>query len=114
MHFKKKHMEKDLKPKKDEPHVLCISCDTAYPLNAENITIHETIPLPTQKGKVIRFTCSKCKGETTSVVLSENDIRNSHSPILHQIKTEQQDRLSKEGTNRIMNENEVNKEKKNK
>ena len=100
--------------KKKKPHVLCISCDTAYPLNAKNITIHETIPLPTQKGKLVRFTCSKCKGETTSMVLSENDIRNSHSPILHQIKTEQQDRSSKEGTNRIMNENEVNKEKKNK
>ena len=75
--------------KKKKPHVLCISCDTAYPLNAKNITIHETIPLPTQKGKLIRFTCSKCKGETTSMVLSENDIKNSDSPILRNIRTKQ-------------------------
>jgi len=107
-------VKKVSKPKKNQSNVLCISCDAAYPLDAKNITIHETTELPANQGKLIRFTCSKCKGETTSVVLSENDIRNSHSPILHQIKTEQQDRLSKEGTNRIMNENEVNKEKKNK
>ena len=40
--------QKDFKQKKNKPNVLCISCDTAYPLNAKNITIHETIPLPTQ------------------------------------------------------------------
>jgi len=89
MHFKKKHIEKDLKPKKDKPHVLCISCDTAYPLNAKNITIHETIQLPTNGGKLIRFTCSKCKGETTSMIIGEDDIKNSDSPILRSIRAKQ-------------------------
>jgi len=102
------------KSKKDRPRVLCISCDAAYSLNSKFITIHETIELPTQKGKLVRFSCSKCKGETVSMVLAEEDIKNSHSPILHQIKTEQQDRLSKEGINRIVNENVVNKGKKDK
>ena len=102
------------KSKKDKPRVLCISCDAAYSLNSKFITIHETIELPTHKGKLVRFSCSKCKGETTSMVLNEEDIKNSHSPILHQIKTEQQDRLSKEGTNRIVNEKVVNKGKKDK
>ena len=114
MHFKKKHIEKVLKPKEDKPRVLCISCDAAYSLNSKFITIHETIELPTQKGKLVRFSCSKCKGETTSMVLSEDDIKNSYSPILHQIKTEQQDKLSKQGINEIVNENVVNKGKKNK
>jgi len=89
MHFKKKHIEKDLKPKKNKPHVLCISCDTAYPLNAKNITIHQTIQLPTNKGKLIRFICSKCKGETTSMVLNEDDIKNSDSPILRSIRAKE-------------------------
>ena len=102
------------KSKKDRPRVLCISCDAAYSLNSKFITIHETIELPTQKGKLVRFSCSKCKGETVSMVLAEEDIKNSDSPILHQIKTEQQDRLSKEGINRIVNENVVNKGKKDK
>ena len=102
------------KSKKDRPRVLCISCDAAYSLNSKFITIHETIELPTHKGKLVRFSCSKCKGETVSMVLAEEDIKNSHSPILHQIKTEQQDRLSKEGINRIVNENVVNKGKKDK
>ena len=102
------------KSKKDRPRVLCISCDAAYSLNSKFITIHETIELPTHKGKLVRFSCSKCKGETTSVVLNEEDIKNSHSPILRQVKTQQQERLSKQGINEIMNENEVNKEKKNK
>ena len=101
-------------PKKYKPRVLCISCDKAYSLNSKFITIHETIELPTQKGKLVRFSCSKCKGETTSMVLNEEDIKNSFSPMLHQIKTEQQDRLSKQGTNRIVNEKVVNKGKKNK
>ena len=101
-------------PKKYKPRVLCISCDAAYSLNSKFITIHETIELPTHKGKLVRFSCSKCKGETVSMVLNEEDIKNSYSPMLHQIKTEQQDRLSKQGTNRIVNENEVNKGKKNK
>ena len=99
-------------PKKYKPNVLCISCDAAYPLNAKNITIHETIPLPTQKGKLVRFTCSKCKGETTSMILDEEDIKNSDSPMLRNIRAKQQGRLGKQGTNRIVNENEVNKEKK--
>ncbi len=107
MSLKKKHI-------KDKPRVLCISCDAAYSLNSKFVTIHETIELPTQKGKLVRFSCSKCKGETTSMVIDEEDIKNSFSPILHQIKTEQQDRLSKEGTNRIVNENVVNKGKKDK
>jgi len=98
----------------NKPRVLCISCDKAYSLNSKFITIHETIELPTHKGKIVRFTCSKCKGETTSVVLSEDDIKNSHSPILHQIKTKQQERLSKQGINKIVNEDVVNKGKKNK
>jgi hypothetical protein len=34
--------------------------------------------------------------------------------MLHQVKTEQQERLSKQGINRIVNENEVNKGKKSK
>jgi len=97
-----------------KPRVLCISCDKAYSLNSKFITIHETIELPTHKGKIVRFSCSKCKGETTSMVLNEDDIKNSFSPMLHQIKTEQQDRLSKQGTNRIVNEKVVNKGKKNK
>ena len=97
-----------------KPRVLCISCDKAYSLNSKFITIHETIESPTHKGQIVRFSCSKCKGETTSMVLNEADIKNSFSPMLHQIKTEQQDRLSKEGTNRIVNENVVNKGKKNK
>ena len=96
-----------------KPRVLCISCDKAYSLNSKFITIHETIELPTHKGKIVRFSCSKCKGETTSMVLNEDDIKNCYSPILHQVKTEQQDRLSKHGTNRIVNENEANKGKKN-
>ena len=97
-----------------KPRVLCISCDKAYSLNSKFITIHETIELPTQKGKLVRFSCSKCKGETTSMVLNEEDIKNSFSPILHQVVTEQQERLSKQGTNRIVNEKVVNKGKKNK
>jgi len=101
-------------PKKYKPRVLCISCDAAYSLNSKFITIHETIELPTHKGKIVRFSCSKCKGETTSVVLDEEDIKNNVSPILHQIKTEQQDRLSKQGISPIVNESEVNKGKKNK
>ena len=101
------------KSKKDRPRVLCISCDAAYSLNSKFITIHETIQLPTNRGKLVRFSCSKCKGETTSMVLNEEDIKNSYSPMLHQVKTEQQERLSKQGTNRIVNENEVNKGKKN-
>jgi hypothetical protein len=48
------------------------------------------------------------------MVLNEDDIKNSFSPMLHQIKTEHQDRLSKQGTNRIVNEKVVNKGKKNK
>lgn len=106
--------QKDFKQKKNKPNVLCISCDTAYPLNAKNITIHETIPLPTQKGKLVRFTCSKCKGETVSMVLAEEDIKNSDSPMLRNIRAKQEDELSKEGTNRIVNENIVNKGKKDK
>ena len=101
------------KSKKDKPRVLCISCDKAYSLKSKFITIHETIELPTHKAKIVRFSCSKCKGETTSMVLNEEDIKNSHSPILHQVKTEQQERLSKQGINRIVNESEVNKGKKN-
>ena len=49
---------------KDRPRVLCISCDAAYSLNSKFITIHETIELPTNKGKLVRFSCSKGKGET--------------------------------------------------
>ncbi len=101
-------------PKKYKPRVLCISCDKAYSLNSKFITIHETIELPTHKAKIIRFSCSKCKGETTSMVLNEEDIKNSHSPMLHQIKTKQQERLSKQGINKIVNEDVVNKGKKNK
>ena len=101
------------KSKKDRPRVLCISCDAAYSLNSKFITIHETIELPTHKAKIVRFSCSKCKGETTSMVLNEEDIKNSHSPILHQVKTEQQERLSKQGISAIVNESEVNKGKKN-
>ena len=101
-------------PKKYKPRVLCISCVGAYSLNSKFITIHETIELPMDKGKIVRFSCSKCKGETTSVVLDEEDIKNNVSPILHQIKTEQQDRLSKQGISPIVNESEVNKGKKNK
>jgi len=101
-------------PKKYKPRVLCISCDKAYSLNSKFITIHETIELPTHKGKIVRFSCSKCKGETTSIVLNEDDIKNSYSPILHQVVTEQQERLSKQGINRIVNEKVVNKGKKGK
>ncbi len=102
------------KSKKDRPRVLCISCDAAYSLNSKFITIHETIELPTQKGKLVRFSCSKCKGETVSMVLAEEDIKNSDSPILRNIRAKQEDRLSKEGINRIVNENVVNKGKKDK
>ena len=102
------------KSKKDRPRVLCISCDAAYSLNSKFITIHETIELPTNKGKLVRFSCSKCKGETVSMVLEEEDIKNSDSPILRNIRAKQEDRLSKEGINRIVNENVVNKGKKDK
>ena len=102
------------KSKKDKPRVLCISCDAAYSLNSKFITIHETTELPTHKGKLVRFSCSKCKGETTSMVLNEEDIKNSDSPILRNIRAKQEDRLSKEGTNRIVNEKVVNKGKKDK
>ncbi len=102
------------KSKKDRPRVLCISCDAAYSLNSKFITIHETIQLPTNRGKLVRFSCSKCKGETTSMVLNEEDIKNCFSPMLHQVKTEQQERYNKQGINRIVNENEVNKGKKDK
>jgi len=101
-------------PKKNKPRVLCISCDAAYSLNSKFITIHETTELPTHKGKLVRFSCSKCKGETVSMVLNEEDIRNSYSPILHQVVTEQQERLSKQGISPIVNESEVNKGKKDK
>ena len=110
MGLKKKHIKKV----SNKPRVLCISCDKAYSLNSKFITIHETIELPSQRGNLVRFSCSKCKGETTSMVLNEEDIKNSYSPMLHQIKTEQQERLSKQGINRIVNENEVNKGKKDK
>ena len=116
MGLKKRHIEQNerqIRKVLNKPRVLCISCDKAYSLNSKFITIHETIELPSQRGNLVRFSCSKCKGETTSMVLNEEDIKNSHSPMLHQIKTEQQDRLSKEGINRIVNENEVNKGKKN-
>ena len=102
------------KSKKNKPRVLCLSCDKAYNLNSKLITIHETIELPTHKGKIVRFSCSKCKGETTSMVLNEEDIKNCFSPMLHQVKTEQQERYNKQGINRIVNENEVNKGKKDK
>jgi len=102
------------KSKKDRPRVLCISCDAAYSLNSKFITIHETIQLPTNRGKLVRFSCSKCKGETTSMVLNEEDIKNSYSPMLHQVVTEQQERLSKQGISPIVNESEVNKGKKDK
>jgi hypothetical protein len=48
------------------------------------------------------------------MVLNEDDIKNSYSPMLHQVVTEQQERLSKQGINEIVNENEVNKGKKDK
>ncbi|HBZ37688.1 MAG TPA: hypothetical protein DEO59_04150 [Balneola sp.] len=102
------------KSKKDRPRVLCISCDAAYSLNSKFITIHETIQLPTNRGKLVRFSCSKCKGETTSMVLNEEDIKSGYSPMLHQIKTEQQDRYNKQGINKIVNEDVVNKGKKDK
>ena len=116
MGLKKRHIEQNerqIRKVLNKPRVLCISCDAAYSLNSKFITIHETIELPTHKGKLVRFSCSKCKGETTSMVLSEDDIKNSHSPMLHQIKTEQQERLSKQGISAIVNESEVNKGKKN-
>ena len=102
------------KSKKDKPRVLCISCDAAYSLNSKFITIHETTELPTHKGKLVRFSCSKCKGETVSMILAEEDIKNSDSPMLRNIRTKQENELSKEGTNRIVNEKVVNKGKKDK
>ncbi len=48
------------------------------------------------------------------MVLAEEDIKNSDSPILRNIRAKQEDRLSKEGINRIVNENVVNKGKKDK
>ena len=77
------------KSKKDRPRVLCISCDAAYSLNSKFITIHETIQLPTNRGKLVRFSCSKCKGETVSMVLAEEDIKNSDSPMLRSIRAKQ-------------------------
>ena len=117
MGLKKRHIEQNerqIRKVLNKPRVLGISCDKAYSLNSKFITIHETIELPTHKGKIVRFSCSKCKGETTSMVLNEEDIKNSHSPMLHQIKTQQQERLSKQGINKIVNEDVVNKGKKNK
>ena len=117
MGLKNRHIEQNkrqIKKVLNKPRVLCISCDAAYSLNSKFITIHETIQLPTNRGKLVRFSCSKCKGETTSMVLNEEDIKNSYSPMLHQVVTEQQERLSKQGISPIVNESEVNKGKKDK
>ena len=78
-----------------KPTVLCISCDAAYDLDDEAITIHEVTELtadtPTfPKGKIARFDCSKCKGETTSVIIDEDDIKNYNSPILRYVKDKQE------------------------
>ncbi len=102
------------KSKKDRPRVLCISCDAAYSLNSKFITIHEKIGLPTGLGYLLRFTCNKCKTEATSMVLSEDDIKSGDSPMLRKIKDNNGHRESKQEKERIVNENEVNKEKKNK
>jgi hypothetical protein len=48
------------------------------------------------------------------MVLNEEDIKSGYSPMLHQIKTEQQDRYNKQGINKIVNEDVVNKGKKDK
>jgi hypothetical protein len=48
------------------------------------------------------------------MVIDEEDIKNSDSPMLRNIRAKQEDELSKEGTNRIVNENIVNKGKKDK
>jgi hypothetical protein len=107
------------KSTKKKPRVLCISCDAAYSLHSKFITVHETTELKYDsdtfpKGTLVRFSCSKCKGETTSVLLYEDDIKKGYSPILHQIKKEQQDRYDKQRINETMSENEVNKGKKGK
>jgi len=95
---------------KNKSHVLCISCDTAYPLDAENITIHETTKIPLNPSKLVRFTCSKCKGETTSLVLGENDIKSGNSPMLQQIKDDKQVKYDIEGKESKEGSNEANKE----
>jgi hypothetical protein len=64
-------------------------------MDDEVITVHEVTELvadtPTfPKGKIARFTCSKCKGETTSVVVDEDDIKNYNSPMLRYIKDKQE------------------------
>lgn len=97
----------------EKPRVLCGNCDKAYSTRSKFITIHEETSLP--NGIVlIRFMCNKCKTEATSVVLSENDIKSGDSPLLRKIKDNKGHIESKQERNRIVNENEVNKEKKNK
>ena len=97
-----------------KPKVLCGNCDKAYSTRSKFITIHEKIELPTGLGYLLRFTCNKCKHEATSLVLSENDIKSGDSPLLRKIRDDKGHRESKQEKERIVNENEVNKEKKNK
>jgi len=102
-----------MEPETKKPRVLCGNCDKAYSTSSKFITIHEETLLP--NGIVlIRFFCSKCEREATSVVLSEDDIKSGDSPLLRKIKDSKGHRESKQEKERIVNENEVNKEKKNK
>ena len=98
----------------NKPKVLCGNCDKAYSIHSKFITIHEKTELSAQIGYLLRFTCSKCKQEATSLVLSEDDIKSGDSPMLRKIKDYKGHRESKQEKERIVNENEVNKEKKNK
>ena len=96
-----------------KPRVLCGNCDKAYSTNSKLITIHEQTSLP--NGIVlIRFFCSKCETEATSVVLSEDDIKSNDSPMLPKIRGDKGHRDSKQAKARIVNEKVVNKGKKNK
>ena len=103
-----------MEPEIKKPRVLCGNCDKAYSINSKFITIHEKTELSAQIGYLLRFTCSKCKQEATSLVLSENDIKSGDSPLLRKIKDNNGYRESKQEKDRIVNENEVNKEKKSK
>ena len=98
----------------NKPKVLCGNCDKAYSIHSKFITIHEKTELSAQIGYLLRFTCSKCKQEATSLVLSEDDIKSGDSPMLRKIKDSNGHRESKQEKDRIVNENVLNKEKKNK
>lgn len=87
--------------KQSKPRILCIGCDAAYDLDEEVIQIRETTELKYDtetfpKGKLVRFYCTKCKGETTSMVIEEDDIKNYNSPMLQALFDKRNKQVDKE------------------